>query len=80
MTLIEQQLQNRAREFEGKTFVRSFTGGQPAPTLDSLLRFHETSSLAGDEAAQEWSRRQLESARSLHTEKQSRNWQLREMR
>ncbi len=63
-TLIEQQLLNRASEFEGKTFVRSFTGGQPAPTLDSLLTFHETSTHAGDDAAREWSRRQLESMRN----------------
>jgi len=63
-TLIEQQLMNRSREFEGKTFVRSMTGGQPAPTLDSLLIFHETSTNAGDEAAREWTRRHLEAMRT----------------
>jgi hypothetical protein len=63
-SLVEQQLQTRAREFEGKTFVRSFTGGQPAPTLQSLLSYHESATLAGDEAAQEWTRRQLESMRT----------------
>ena len=63
-SLVEQQLQNRAREFEGRSFVRSMSGGLPAPTLESLLAFHETASHAGDEAAMEWGRRQLESLRS----------------
>lgn len=63
-TLIEQQLMNRDDEFQGKTFVRSMTGGQPAPTLDSLLGFHETATNAGDEAAREWTRRQLEGLRT----------------
>jgi hypothetical protein len=40
------------------------TGGQPTPTLDSLLAFHETATHAGDDAAQEWARRQLEGMRS----------------
>ena len=62
-SLIEQQMQTRAREFEGMTFARPMTGGQPAPTLDSLLAFHESASLGGDEAAQEWARRQLEAIR-----------------
>jgi hypothetical protein len=62
-TLVEQQLQNRTGEFEGKTFVRRLTGGQPAPTLESLLAFHETAVNAGDEAAAEWARRQLEGLR-----------------
>ncbi len=63
-TLIEQQLASRASEFEGRTFVRSMSGGPTAPTLDGLLRFHETASLAGDDTAIEWGRRQLESIRS----------------
>jgi hypothetical protein len=65
--LVEQQLQNRAVEFEGKTFVRSMAGGLPAPTLDRLLAFHETASLAGDETAREWARRQLEGFRTRVT-------------
>ncbi len=60
LSLVEQQLQTRAQEFEGKTYVRRMPGGQPAPTLDSLLAFHQTASLGGDEAAVEWTRRQLE--------------------
>jgi hypothetical protein len=68
LSLIEQQLVNRAHEFEGKTFVRSFSGGQPAPTLDSLLAFHETASQSGDDAAQEWARRQLEAIRGRVTD------------
>jgi hypothetical protein len=63
-SLIEQQLLNRAGEFEGRAFVRPIHGGQPAPTLDRLLEFHETASHAGDEAAREWARRQLEGFRS----------------
>jgi hypothetical protein len=62
-TLVEQQLRTRAEEFEGRTFVRSMPGGKPAPTLDSLLAFHETATQAGDEAAREWARRQLEAMR-----------------
>jgi hypothetical protein len=62
-SLIEQQLQNRAREFEGKTFERTLIGGQPAPSLNSLLSFHETAALGGDDAAREWARRQLEAMR-----------------
>ncbi|MDB5349622.1 MAG: hypothetical protein JWN86_869 [Planctomycetota bacterium] len=63
-TLIEQQLGSRSIEFEGQAFVRPMSGGHPAPTLDSLLRFHETAAQAGDETAMEWSRRQLEGMRS----------------
>ncbi len=62
--LIEQQLQTRAPEFEGKTFLRPVTGGPPAPTLDSLLGFHRMAGDAGDEVALEWSRRQLEGFRN----------------
>ena len=61
--LIEQQLQTRAKEFEGRTFTRPINGGQRAPSLDSLLAFNESSRQGGDEAAVEWSRRQLESMR-----------------
>lgn len=63
-TLVEQQLQNRASEFEGKTYLRTLSGGQPAPTLHSLLAFHEMSRHAGDESAVEWGRRQLEGMRA----------------
>lgn len=62
-TLIEQQLVNRAAEFAGRAFVRPLQGGAAAPTLESLLRFHESSAQAGDEAACEWARRQLEAMR-----------------
>jgi hypothetical protein len=62
-TLIEQQLVNRASEFEGRAFTRPMAGGLPAPTLDSLLRFHEAASQAGDDSAVEWGRRQLEAIR-----------------
>ena len=61
--LIEQQLATRAAEFEGRAFVRPVHGGPPAPTLPSLLAFHETAAQAGDESAQEWARRQLEGFR-----------------
>jgi hypothetical protein len=63
LTLVEQQLQTRAREFEAKTFVRRLPGGTPAPSLDSLLSFHESATNGGDDAAVEWSRRQLEEMR-----------------
>jgi hypothetical protein len=61
--LIEQQLQNRVVEFEGKTFLRPMHGGPATPTLDSLLAFHRQVDQAGDEAAKEWARRQLEGMR-----------------
>jgi hypothetical protein len=62
--LVEQQLQVRAGEFEGKTFLRPVAGGVPAPTLDGLLGFYRTASDSGDEVALEWSRRQLEGLRN----------------
>ncbi len=62
--LIEQQLQTRVAEFEGKTFVRPMIGGAPAPTLASLLSFHQTAVNSGDDVAIEWTRRQLEGFRN----------------
>jgi hypothetical protein len=62
--LVEQQLQTRVGEFEGKTFVRPIIGGVPAPTLDSMLAFHSTAVNSGDDVAVEWTRRQLEGFRS----------------
>jgi hypothetical protein len=61
--LVEHQVQGRTAEFEAKTFHRPLAGGRAAPTLDRLLAFHQTAGLAGDEAALEWSRRQLEAIR-----------------
>ena len=63
MTLIEQQLQTRIREFEGRTHTRVMPGGLATPSLESLLSFHQTASQGGDEAAMEWARRQLEAIR-----------------
>ena len=63
LTLVEGQLQTRAAEFEARTFVRPVAGGAPAPSLDGLLVFHRTAEQAGDEAAREWARRQLEAFR-----------------
>ena len=62
--LVEQQLQTRVKEFEGRTFVRPMNGGQLAPTLDSLLAFNQSAKQGGDDTAVEWSRRQLESMRN----------------
>jgi len=63
--LVEQQIQVRGEEFEGRAFVRPVAGGKPAPTLDSLLQFHQTATLAGDDSAVEWARRQLEAKRPV---------------
>ncbi len=63
-TLIEQQLASRNAEFEGKAFARPMVGGDPAPSLDSMLRFHETAAQSGDDAGMEWARRHLESMRN----------------
>ena len=62
-SLTEQQLQARAGEFEGRAFVRPVTGGPPTPTLSTLLSFHRQADAAGDDAAREWGRRQLEAMR-----------------
>ncbi|MBX6316354.1 MAG: hypothetical protein IRY99_26100, partial [Isosphaeraceae bacterium] len=61
--LIEQQIVHRAAEFEARSFRRPLAGGQPAPTLEGLLAFHEAATQAGDDAAREWARRQLERLR-----------------
>ena len=66
--LIEQQIQVREGEFESRAFVRPVAGGQPAPTLESLLSFHSQATLAGDDTAAEWARRQLEAQRPLATD------------
>jgi hypothetical protein len=63
--LVEQQIQVRRSDFEDRAFIRPVAGGQPAPTLESLLAFHQTAALGGDEAAAEWARRQLEGYRPL---------------
>jgi hypothetical protein len=63
LTLVENQLQNRAAEFEAGTFARPVAGGEPAPTLEALLAFHRAAEQSGDEVALEWSRRQLEGFR-----------------
>ena len=61
--LIEQQVVTRAGEFESRAYVRPLAGGQPAPTIDSLLSFHDHAAQAGDDAAQELARCQLEGLR-----------------
>ncbi|WZO97998.1 hypothetical protein EP7_005050 [Isosphaeraceae bacterium EP7] len=63
-SIIEQQMQTRAAEFEGRSFRRSVGGGVPAPTIESLLQFHQEATVSGDDSAREWARRQLESRRS----------------
>ena len=63
-TLLEGQLQSRVAEFEARAFVRPVAGGSPAPSLDGLLAFHRAAEQAGDDAALEWSRRQLEMFRA----------------
>ncbi len=70
-SLVEQQLASRAPEFEGRAFMRPMTGGPAAPTLDSLLDFHQTARNAGDDAALEWGRRQLEAFRPRVPDDQS---------
>jgi hypothetical protein len=64
-SLIEQQLRNREEEFRGRTYTRRVAGGDPAPSLLDLLQFHQMATHAGDEAAREWARRQLEAFRAL---------------
>jgi hypothetical protein len=63
--LIEQQIQVRRDEFEARAYFRPVAGGQPAPTLETLLAFHSHASVAGDDSAAEWGRRQLEAFRPL---------------
>ncbi len=63
--LVEQQIQVRQGEFESRAYLRPVAGGQPAPTLETLLAFHSHASIAGDDSAAEWGRRQLEAFRPL---------------
>lgn len=63
LTLVEQQLRSREPEFEARTHVRPINGGQPAPTLETLLELHREAALTRDETAQEWARRRLETLR-----------------
>jgi hypothetical protein len=63
--LVEQQIQVRHGEFEARSYVRPVAGGQPAPTVETLLAFQSHATLAGDDAAAEWGRRQLEAFRPL---------------
>jgi hypothetical protein len=65
--LLEQQMESRKGEFESRTYVRQVNGGQPAPSLENLLTFHQTAKLGGDDAALEWTTRQLEAFRPLVT-------------
>jgi hypothetical protein len=65
--LVEQQIQVRQPEFESRAFARPVGGGQPAPTLDGLLTFCQSATMAGDDAAAEWGRRQLEGYRAVVT-------------
>lgn len=70
LNLVEQQIQARGAEFETKTYVRAIAGGAAGPTLESLLDFHEASTIAGDEPAREWARRHLEMMREQVIEPQ----------
>ena len=63
--LVEQQIPVRQAEFEARTHVRPVAGGQPSPTIETLLAFQSHAGLAGDDAAAEWGRRQLEAFRPL---------------
>lgn len=63
LSLLEQQLASRSGEFEARTFVRPLSGGTPAPTLDTLVSFHDRATGDGDDAAREWARRRLEEMR-----------------
>jgi hypothetical protein len=65
--LVEQQIQVRADEFQARAYIRPVAGGKPAPTLESLLAFHQTAEQAGDPSALEWSRRELEAHRPFVT-------------
>lgn len=63
--VVEQQMTTRKAEFEGRAFARRSTTAAPAPTIASVLAFHKRSVEANDDAAVEWSRRQLEALRPL---------------
>ncbi|WP_435010931.1 hypothetical protein P12x_002221 [Tundrisphaera lichenicola] len=64
LNLMEQQLQARAPEFEGRAYTRPVTGGPPGPSLDGLLGFQRMAVDSGDEVAVEWGLRQLEGFRN----------------
>jgi hypothetical protein len=65
--LLEQQIQARTAEFESRTYVRPIAGGEPAPSLETLLAHNRSSKLAGDDPAVEWSIRRLEDMRPFLT-------------
>lgn len=63
--LVEQQIGQRAGEFEAAAYESAAPGGPRKPSLNRLIGFHAWADQAGDEAAREWARRQLEALRPL---------------
>ena len=68
--LIEQQLQSCAAEFEGRTFVRSMSGGPPRRPSTSCSR--STSRPARRRDRRGWARRHLEGMRPLVLDEENR--------
>lgn len=58
--LVELQINNRRVEFESKTYDRNATNQLPTPSIDKLFGLLTEASQARDDAAIEWSKRQLE--------------------
>jgi hypothetical protein len=61
--LIELQITNRKAEFESRTYVRNGTNQTPAPSIEKLFEHLDSAMKNMDDAAAEWSRRQLEQMR-----------------
>jgi hypothetical protein len=58
--LVELQINNRKVQFESKTYVRNATNQLPTPSVDKLFELLAEATQARDDAAVEWSKRQLE--------------------
>lgn len=61
--LIELQITNRKVEFESKTFVKNGANQTAAPSVEKLFDHLDSAVKNMDDAAAEWSRRQLEQMR-----------------
>lgn len=58
--LVELQISNRSPEFEARTYVKNGPNQVAAPSMEKLFEYLKESELRDDQAAAEWSRRQLE--------------------
>lgn len=63
--LTELQIANRKEEFEARTYVKSATNMNPAPSVEKLFAVLDEATESGDAPAIEWCRRSLERLRDF---------------